>query len=432
MTKEVNDIDELEALLAGLGDDELSQLEELDAPTAKAAPVTDPDVSDAELIGEIEDEPAAEAPTKKPVRKKRLQPLPEDKPKPEVSDEDAELAALAELDDAPTPKPEPVPEPTPEPEPEVASPGTGASAAEVVAEQVIDLLTVLPEQYGLDADEDLSAIFDPILNRITENSKIHLIEKALRKALVKHTGNDPFAVPDAMQVALDAVVELPKEPVVVEPEPEVSKPVGATNGVIDTPADDEPSDAELEALLAAVPEVAPAPKPVVTSPSKPVAVTATRKAGSLNTFIDADQLQRDLHFTENTINDGMTRQAALFAHYARLSADATYQSDRAKQQVELLEAQLNQRFRDGMVASGTKFTEKAIDAMVIQDSSYQEAQERAHEAKAIASMVASAADSFRHRKDMLIQVGADLRLEKQGELRMKAHPGQSALDNLEK
>ena len=297
---------------------------------------------------------------------------------------------------------------------------------------MIDLLTVLPEQYGLDADEDLSAIFDPILNRITENSKIHLIEKALRKALVKHTGNDPFAVPDAMQQALDAVVELPKEPVVVEPEPEVSKPVGATNGVIDTPADDEPSDAELEALLAAVPEVAPAPKPVVTSPSKPVAVTATRKAGSLNTFIDADQLQRDLHFTENTINDGMTRQAALFAHYARLSADATYQSDRAKQQVELLEAQLNQRFRDGMVASGTKFTEKAIDAMVIQDSSYQEAQERAHEAKAIASMVASAADSFRHRKDMLIQVGADLRLEKQGELRMKAHPGQSALDNLEK
>ncbi|QOC57917.1 hypothetical protein phiK7B1_062 [Pseudomonas phage phiK7B1] len=418
--KEVNDIDELEAMLAGLGDDELNQLEELDAPTAKSAPVTDPDVSDAELIGEIEDEPTPAA-TKPPARKKRLKPLPEDEPKPEVSDEDAELAALAELDDAPAP--EVKPEPVAEPEPEVANPGTGASAAEIVAEQVIDLLTVLPEQYGLSADDDLSAIFDPILNRITENSKIHLIEKALRKALVKHTGNDPFLV-DAMQEALDAVVELPKEPVVVEPEPVVvaEEPKG----------DDEPTDEELEALLAAVPEVAPAPKAAVTSPSKPVSVTPTKKAGGLNTFIDADQLQRDLHFTELTINDGMTRQAALFAHYARLSADATYQSDRAKQQVELLEATLNQRFRDSMVAAGTKFTEKAIDAMVIQDSSYQAAQERAHEAKAIASMVASAADSFRHRKDMLIQVGADLRLEKQGELRMKAHPGQSALDNLEK
>lgn len=425
--KEANDIAELEAMLAGLDEDELNQLEELDEPVTRAAPVTDDDVSDAELIGEIEDEPAPAA-AAKPTRKKRLKPLPEDKPKPEVSDEDAELAALAELDDAPTPKPEPVPEPTPEPEPEVA--GTGASAAEVVAEQVIDLLTVLPEQYGLDADEDLSAIFDPILNRITENSKIHLIEKALRKALVKHTGNDPFLVAESVQKVID-VAETKPEPE-VEPEPEVSKLVGATNGVTDTPADDEPSDAELEALLAAVPEVAPAPKATVTSPSKPVAVTATRKAGSLNTFIDADQLQKDLHFTELTINDGMTRQAALFAHYARLSADATYQSDRAKQQVDLLEAQLNQKYRDSMVAAGTKFTEKSIDALVIQDSGYQTAQERAHEAKAIASMVASAADSFRHRKDMLIQVGADLRLEKQGELRMKAHPGQSALDQLEK
>lgn len=426
--KEANDIAELEAMLAGLDEDELNQLEELDEPVTRAAPVTDDDVSDAELIGEIEDEPAPAA-AAKPTRKKRLKPLPEDKPEVaptvQVSEEDpelAELAALAELD---------VPDPVVvEPEPEVGNPGAGASAAEIVAEQVIDLLTVLPEQYGLDADEDLSAIFDPILNRITENSKIHLIEKALRKALVKHTGNDPFLVAESVQKAID-VAETKPEPE-VEPEPEVSKPVGATNGVTDTPADDEPSDAELEALLAAVPEVAPAPKATVTSPSKPVAVTATRKAGSLNTFIDADQLQKDLHFTELTINDGMTRQAALFAHYARLSADATYQSDRAKQQVDLLEAQLNQKYRDSMVAAGTKFTEKSIDALVIQDSGYQAAQERAHEAKAIASMVASAADSFRHRKDMLIQVGADLRLEKQGELRMKAHPGQSALDQLEK
>lgn len=432
MTQEVNDIDELEALLAGLGDDELNQLEELDAPK----PVTDPDVSDAELIGEIEDEPAA--PAAKPTRKKRLKPLPEDKPTPTVSDEDAELAALAELDEAElTPlnvntdtgvvtSDDPEVTGSDEPEvvtPEVGNPGTGASAAEIVAEQVIDLLTVLPGQYGVSEDEDLSAIFDPILNRITENSKIHLIEKALRKALVKHTGSDPFAVNEVPtetavvveETTIRAEPDLPPNPVEAAPIPEVSS-----------------SDAELEALLAAVPEVAPAPKAAVTSPSAPVAVTATRKAGALNTFIDPDQLQRDLHFTEASINDGMTRQAALFAHYARLSADATYQSDRAKQQVDLLEAQLNQKYRDSMVAAGTKFTEKSIDALVIQDSGYQAAQERAHEAKAIASMVASAADSFRHRKDMLIQVGADLRLEKQGELRMKEHPGQRAVEQLEK
>lgn len=423
--KEANDIDELEALLAGLDDDELGQLEELDAPVTRAAPVTDADVSDAELIGEIEEEPAPVA-TKPPARKKRLKPLPEEKPEPTVSDEDAELAALAELDE--TPAPEPVVEKAPvvESEPEVGHPGSGASDAEVVAEQVIDLLTTLPAEYGLDDSTDLSAQFDPILNRITEKSKIHLIEKALRKALIKLTGLDPTGIMSGAPAETKAVI-VEEQTVRVEPEPEPEQP--KLKPIVEEPGD-EPNDAELEALLAAVPEVAPAPKSTVSSPSKPVAVTPTKKAGGLNTFIDADQLQKDLHFTEATINDGMTRQAALFAHYARLSADATYQSDRAKQAVELLEATLNQRFRDGMIAAGTKFTEKSIDAMVIQDSSYQAAQERAHEARAIASMVSSAADSFRHRKDMLIQVGADLRLEKQGELRMKAHPGQSAMDNM--
>lgn len=423
--KEANDIDELEALLSGLNEDELNQLEELDTPVAKPAPVTDDDVTDAELIGEIEDEPAA-APAKPVKRVKRLKPLPEGTPKPtaEASDEDAELAALAELDTQPVIEKAPEPEPEPEPEVEAGNPGTGASAAEIVAEQVIDLLTTLPPQYGLAEDEDLSEIFDPILNRITEKSKIHLIEKALRKALIKKTGLDPTGIVTPLEEQPAKTVTTEEVAVHVEP-------------VVEKTPEPEPeqvgdSDAELEALLAAVPEVAPAPKATVTSPSKPVAVTPTRKAGGLNTFIDADQLQKDLHFTELTINDGMTRQAALFAHYARLSADATYQSDRAKQQVDLLEAQLNQKFRDSLVTAGTKFTEKSIDSMVIQDSSYQAAQERAHEAKAIASMVASAADSFRHRKDMLIQVGADLRLEKQGELRMKAHPGQSALDQLEK
>ncbi len=152
--------------------------------------------------------------------------------------------------------------------------------------------------------------------------------------------------------------------------------------------------------------------------------------GDLNTFIDPDRLQEDLSFSTNNISTAMTRQAAMFAHYSNLSAQAAYQHDRAKQQVELLQATLDQRFRDDLTSSGTKFTEKVIESMIIKDASYQAAQTRSHEARAIAKMVDTAADSFRHRKDMLIQVGADLREEKKGNLTMKEHPGQVAIRHL--
>lgn len=416
MPKEVQDIDELEALLDGLDESDLAALEELDAAPA---PVTAP---------------------AKPVRKRNLKPLKDEEAPTEaplkqavVEDEDLE-AALSELDEA-------APVSAPVNSPAVKS----AQELEAFALQVIELIGTVGAKFGF-SEEEAAIISAPVVAKIDADSDIGKIELDLARLFKARKDQDELAdvpfdeeetkpatagktVEDVTDEELNALVEL-----VDETDKVISK---ATKVVPDTliepgvakPA--ETSDPELDALLAGV-EAAPTPKPVVTAPVKPVAVTATKKAGALNTFIDADQLQRDLHFTEATINDGMTRQAALFAHYARLSADATYQSDRAKQQVDLLEAQLNQRFRDAMIAAGTKFTEKSIDAMVIQDSSYQAAQERAHEAKAIASMVASAADSFRHRKDMLIQVGADLRLEKQGELRMKEHAGERALAQLEK
>ena len=415
MPKEAQDIDELEALLGGLTDEDLAELEGLDATPA---PVTAP---------------------AKPTRKRNLKPLKDEaeigKPatKPAVSDEEDLAAALEGLEDEAAPVSAPVNSPAVK----------NAEELEAFALQVIELIGTVGAKFGF-TEEQATIISAPVVATIDADSDIGKIELDLARLFKARKDQDDLAdipfneaelspaqktVENVTDEELNALVELVEETdkviskaAKIVPETVTEQPVETSNASL--------GDPELDALLAAA-EVAPAAKPVVTAPVKPVAVTATKKAGALNTFIDADQLQRDLHFTEATINDGMTRQAALFAHYARLSADATYQSDRAKQQVDLLEAQLNQRFRDAMVAAGTKFTEKSIDAMVIQDSSYQAAQERAHEAKAIASMVASAADSFRHRKDMLIQVGADLRLEKQGELRMKEHAGERALSQLE-
>lgn len=409
MSTTVDDIDDLEAMLLGLEADET-------AKNTAIAPTDDADDIAAAALAELEAkesalaEAAAEAaaaeevikPAAKP-RARRLKPLNTD------------------TDEAPA---EPAPEaPVPD-EPSSELQGTRTETAdsdlEALALQVIDLLTVIGTEHPDLTDELIYTTAKPVLDRIKATSSLAKVEAAIRKRIDAIPKPEPVPGNDGpsdeeLAGLLDEPVPTPE----LKPEPE-SAPASS----------DEPTDEELEALLSAPSvEVSKPVIPVPTAASAPAIATRPTKTvakAALNTFIDADVLKKDLEFTDATIGLAMTRQAALFAHYSRLAADAQYQADRMKQQVELTEAILNQRFRDSLIASGTKPTEKTIDTMVIQDTGYQDALERMHEAKAIAKMVDTAADSFRHRKDMLQGRGADLRLEKQGELRMKEHPGEAA------
>lgn len=399
MTTTVDDIDELEALLAGLDEDELN--------ASLAASLANDD--DGIELPDDEPEPEVVKPAPKAPRTRKLKPLVTEETPVEpvaVVEPVAPVTAVAEAGD-----------------------NEDLASLEELATKVIDLMTLIGTERPDLTEDDIQAAATPVLERIKSTSSYAKVEAAIRKRI------DAIAKPEPVA---DTATDAELEELVMDDEPEPTpEPVKTPEPVLEAVVEPVPEpemasdDAELEALLSAAPEVvAPVVIPAPTALTGAAAAVATRptktKAGALRTFIDANQLQEDLAFTTTNISMAMTRQAALFAHYSRLAADAVYQSDRSKQQVELLEATLNQRFRDSLIASGTKFTEKSIDSMVIQDSSYQEAQERAHEARAIAKMVDTAADSFRHRKDMLIQVGADLRMEKQGELRMKEHPGEAA------
>lgn len=196
-------------------------------------------------------------------------------------------------------------------------------------------------------------------------------------------------------------------------------------------------DSELEMLLdeaaesAAVASAHDSPVSAVSPVTEAACVEDDFKPSpGLKTFINPAQLKIDLEFNQTNISTAMTRQAALFAHYSTLSAQAQFQADRADQQVDLVEAQLDQQYRDSFASAGTKITENVIKAAITKDSKYQAALTRKHEAKAIAEMVRSAADSFRHRRDMLIQVGADLREEMKGKVQTRAHPGEVALEKM--
>ena len=401
MTQEVDNVDELEAMLAELEmESQLAAEAEPEpvvipaAQVVRAAPVIDDDATDVDLAAELVAGLAAAEmeidppfvpviPPPKPVRRNKPRPLVIEDEKPaetalgsDLSDE--ELADL-ELDDL-----EPAAQSAPTPTPVVE-------------------------------DADVEAA----LNSLETAPVVQQPKKTAK-------GPSPRQRMEALLAAQEAELAAAAAAASDEPEP--------ASG---TPEDKE--DAELAELLKDVEDTAP----VATSKPTPTAGSGGGSAktirptfnpsGDLKTFIDPDQLQDDLNFTTTNISLAMTRQASLFAHYSNLAAQATYQSDRAKQQVELHEASLDQRFRDSLVTAGTKFTETSLRALIVQDTTYQAAQIRAHEARAIAKMVDTAADSFRHRKDMLIQVGADLRQEKQGDLRMKEkeHPGSSAVRHME-
>lgn len=382
MTTAVDNIDDLEALLAGLDEDELNSLS------------IDDDVTDAVLV----EEPVV-APPVKPKRK--LKPLADTKPTvAPTSDADleAELSGM-DLDDEP------------------------GSIAVIVKETDEGLVMGLAEEPSVAISDETEAK----IAALPDSVKQELVNKL--NEIMEQPGN-----PLPTQADIDKALEelTPKQALNQDDDKKDAEHLGVATAaeVLAEAAPDD--DMAIEALLAASTAAAPA-DPTASAPIKPKStVRPTFSAvGPLKTFIDADKLQDDLNFTTTNISLAMTRQAALFAHYSRFAAEATYQSDRCKQQVDLLYANLDQQFRDSMTTAGTKFTEKTLESLIIKDTSYQEAQTRAHEARAIAKMVETTAESFKHRKDMLIQVGADLRQEKSGSgLVVREHPGAAATRNM--
>lgn len=373
MTANVESIEDLEAMLADLDD---LELDEEPAPASKPAVTKEPELSDADL----EDLDAPEESTVQAVK--------------EPSDDELDDLDLDDLVDAPVAETKPI-------------------------EAPVDQKEVLNEL----AAEAPKAEEKPVIQAEPGKKSNPMLEMvaAKRKQMAEQSVTGEPAAKTETKPA--------------KPKAEKVEPVVKAEPILD-------DDAEIDALLdAAVSAKAPEPEPekpkktakagsAASAITPPATTFAFAPSNALSTFIDELQLRQDLEFTEATISMAMTRQAPLFAHYSTLAHKAQYQADRAKQQVDLVEAQLDQAYRDKFISEGVKASENMVKAAITRDAAYQEAQNKRHEAQAIAEMVKSAADSFRHRRDMLIQVGADLREEKKGSPSTKEHAGQAAMRSL--
>jgi len=144
-----------------------------------------------------------------------------------------------------------------------------------------------------------------------------------------------------------------------------------------------------------------------------------KRRKSLKTFIDPVQFKEDIGVNMVDLNNAFISQASLFAHYGMQSARAAEQHENSKLILETKEAQLNVHHRHLLLDTGVKITEAMVTNAVLTDPIYLKARKLLNEAKGVLEMNKATTEAFRQRRDMLIQLGADAREERKGEMFVK-------------
>ncbi|MET2951256.1 hypothetical protein ABXV18_24550 [Vibrio owensii] len=123
---------------------------------------------------------------------------------------------------------------------------------------------------------------------------------------------------------------------------------------------------------------------------------------TLRQYVDPIQLKKDITFSDHDLDDAMAKQASLYSYYASQAAKAQLQADRAKHDMEIVEAKLYHEVRNKH--KGEKVTESFITKGVMIDKRYRASVKRYNDARMIADMAKQATEALRHRRDMLVQV----------------------------
>jgi len=153
----------------------------------------------------------------------------------------------------------------------------------------------------------------------------------------------------------------------------------------------------------------------------------------------------ELKCSEEKINDNLKDQPGLFAFYAVQQEMAEYEYRENKLALEILEAQLDGNIRkaDAKEISGEllridkltekkeitdakkafekreKLTEKKIASLILLDEDYQTARLAVDEARKTVGILKAIVASFIHRKDMLVTLAANMRIQMDPEIYIK-------------
>lgn len=134
--------------------------------------------------------------------------------------------------------------------------------------------------------------------------------------------------------------------------------------------------------------------------------------------VDPKQLAIDIAINQTDLDDGMISQAGLFARYAWVAAQAQSKYEKLKASFEILESRLDGEHRELLADGGGKVTEAMVRQAVVSDSRWGAAQSRLIDARTNSSFAKDVLESFKQKRDMLVQLAISDREEMKGTLRV--------------
>lgn len=137
-------------------------------------------------------------------------------------------------------------------------------------------------------------------------------------------------------------------------------------------------------------------------------------------YVNPEAFKEDISVNIIDLDNAFITQASMFAHYGMMSAKASEQMDNFKMTLDAVEAKLNTVHREALLKATGKVTEAMVTNAVLTDKNYLLARKNYIEAKGVYEMSKVPTEAYRHRRDMLIQLGATAREERKGEMFIKS------------
>ncbi len=112
--------------------------------------------------------------------------------------------------------------------------------------------------------------------------------------------------------------------------------------------------------------------------------------------------ESDMYIDENELEVELLEQPSLMARYSRLLAEAKRDRDLAKENLDLVKAEINMDIRDNPENYKLeKVTESAIAACVLMEDDFKNAQKQLHEAEFEVNVLQGVLNAIDHRKSAL-------------------------------
>lgn len=127
-----------------------------------------------------------------------------------------------------------------------------------------------------------------------------------------------------------------------------------------------------------------------------------------------------LRVEDANLDEYIEEHGARFAWYGTLHALAVSDEARAKQELEIVYAQIDKAIRNEAKANDVKLTEKMVENSVKTNADYCRYQDVYNEKAEAALLLKSAVDSLRITKDMIIQKAYNKRAEIAGDPSQRA------------